>query len=131
MAASGTMRASVKLPRAHSSIGPFPGCRTLQQRSPRKSASVAFLEQKLLNTSCADPARPTVREKLYEGVSKMGEGRHGYLKMRAGQPVQHRFGSSPMTSTQEYGFMKPEYEYRASRNCHHPVMEGGFFRVNG
>merc|ERR1719222_1731257 len=85
-------QSEVKLPRAHSSIGPFPGCRRIVKLSPRKSSAVAFLEQKLQRSSCADPSRPTVREKLYEGVSHEEEGRFQYLKMRARQPLKHRYG---------------------------------------
>mmetsp|Transcript_103478 Transcript_103478/g.299403 ORF Transcript_103478/g.299403 Transcript_103478/m.299403 type:complete len:190 (-) Transcript_103478:74-643(-) len=130
-AASGTVRPPYKLPRAHSCIGPFPGCRTLQELSPRKSASVALLEQRLLRSSHADPSNPTTREKLYAGVSREGEGRLGYLRERTKLPPQKRFGSTPMTSSHEIGWSPPDGEYRASRHAHHPVMEAGFFRRNG
>merc|ERR1712050_245928 len=130
-AATGTTRPKVKLQRAHSCIGPFPGCRRLTELSPRKSSAVAFLEQKLLRSSCADPSSPTVREKLYEGVSHEEEGKHQYLKMRARQPLKHRYGSMPPTTAMEIGLNRPEDEYRASKFCHQPVMEAGFYRVNG
>mmetsp|Transcript_66195 Transcript_66195/g.132811 ORF Transcript_66195/g.132811 Transcript_66195/m.132811 type:complete len:188 (-) Transcript_66195:222-785(-) len=129
-AASGPRKA-VTLPRAHSCIGPFPGCRRMAELSPRKSAAVCFIEQKLLRSSSQDPLRPTVRERLYEGVSCEEQGRHAYLKHRYRQSVQERYGGMPATSSQEIGFSRPEGEYRASRYCHKPVIEGGFYRTNG
>mmetsp|Transcript_9560 Transcript_9560/g.20979 ORF Transcript_9560/g.20979 Transcript_9560/m.20979 type:complete len:188 (+) Transcript_9560:339-902(+) len=128
---NGVERKRVKLPRAHSCIGPFPGCRTLQVLSPRKSASVAFLEQRLQRSSHVDPLNPTVRERLYEGVSREGQGRAGYLRRRSDVPPPKRYGSTPATSAQEIGWSRPEYEYRASKFSHHPVMEVGFYRNTG
>mmetsp|Transcript_82848 Transcript_82848/g.268078 ORF Transcript_82848/g.268078 Transcript_82848/m.268078 type:complete len:188 (+) Transcript_82848:87-650(+) len=131
MSASGKQRKVVTLPRAHSCIGPFPGCRRLQELSPRKSAATCFLEQKLLRSSSQDPLRPTVRERLYEGVSHEEEGRHVYLNLRARQTVRERYGDYPATSSQVIGFHRPAGEYRASKFCHKPVIEGGFYRTNG
>mmetsp|Transcript_15735 Transcript_15735/g.47193 ORF Transcript_15735/g.47193 Transcript_15735/m.47193 type:complete len:188 (-) Transcript_15735:139-702(-) len=129
--ASGKPRRTLTLPRAHSCIGPFPGCRRVAELSPRKSAAVCFLEQKLLKSSSQDPLRPTVRERLYEGVSHEEQGRHSYLQHRYRQTVQDRYGEQPMTSSMEIGFRRPEGEYRASKFCHKPVIEGGFYRTNG
>mmetsp|Transcript_37653 Transcript_37653/g.117333 ORF Transcript_37653/g.117333 Transcript_37653/m.117333 type:complete len:190 (+) Transcript_37653:51-620(+) len=129
--ASGKPRKQVTLPRAHSCIGPYPGCRRLAQLSPRKSAAVCFLEQKLLRSSSQDPLRPTVRERLYEGVSHEEQGRHAYLNRRYKQSIQDRYGGQAATSSQEIGFRRPEGEYRASVFCHKPVIEGGFYRTNG
>eukprot|EP00927_Polykrikos_kofoidii_P048928 TRINITY_DN43096_c0_g1_i1.p1 TRINITY_DN43096_c0_g1~~TRINITY_DN43096_c0_g1_i1.p1 ORF type:complete len:216 (+),score=29.13 TRINITY_DN43096_c0_g1_i1:81-650(+) len=131
MNASGEQRRTVKLQRAHSAIGPFPGCFRRVQLSPRKSASMCFLEQKLLKSSAEDPENPTMRETLYNGVSHEEQGRHEYLKKRSGTTIQHRYGHYAVTTNQAYGFQRAEGEYRASRFCHKPVMEKGFFRVNG
>jgi hypothetical protein len=131
MQASGDERKPVKLQRAHTSIGPFPGCFRRVQLSPRKSASMCYLEQKLCKTSATDPDNPNTRDKLYTGVSHEEEGKHGYLKDRARTTVQERYGSTPATSNMAFGFQKPQGEYRASRFSHKPVMEKGFFRVNG
>lgn len=131
MAESGVIRTPVKLQRAHTSIGPFPGCFRRVQLSPRKSASVCFLEQKLCSSSHEDAANPTIRELLYDGVTAEEEGRHKYLKQRARQSLQDRFGGQPATTQQIVGWNRPMGEYRASRFCHKPVMEKGFFRMNG
>mmetsp|Transcript_26252 Transcript_26252/g.55746 ORF Transcript_26252/g.55746 Transcript_26252/m.55746 type:complete len:182 (-) Transcript_26252:54-599(-) len=124
--ASGTVRTRVKLPRAHSSIGPFPGCRRVAELSPRKSAAVCFIEQKL----CRSESTPTMRERLYDGVSAEGLGKAKYLDLRKRVPLPTRY-EQPATSNQVIGFNRPETEYRASPYCHHPVMEHGFFRTNG
>ncbi|CAE8590866.1 unnamed protein product [Polarella glacialis] len=66
---TGEQRAVVKLPRAHSCLGPFPGCRRLAPLSPRKSAAINFLEQKLCRSDSM-PSMPTAHDRLYDGVSK-------------------------------------------------------------
>lgn len=131
MEESGVKRKPVKLQRAHTSIGPFPGCFRRVQLSPRKSASICFLEQKLCSSSHEDPEQPTLRELIYEGVSAEEEGKHKYLKLRKSQTLQERFGEQPATTQQIIGWQRPMGEYRASRFCHKPVMEKGFFRTNG
>jgi len=139
MEASGKPRKSVNLGRSHSCIGPFPGCRRIAELSPRKSASMCFLEQKLERSSAADPANPSTRELLYHGITSESQGRHQYLKIRQRDAtVQERFGHlEPLTANMHYGFKKPVWpasnncEYRASKHCHKPKIEGEFFRPNG
>jgi len=127
----GKTRRTVQLPRAHSCIGPFPGCTIRKELSPRKASAMHFIEQKLQRSSSIDPDRPTVRETLYHGVTREEEGRYSYLNQRKRQTVRDRYGDFPPTTSMAYGFQRPEDEYRASVHCHKPIIEAGFFRVNG
>ncbi|CAE8731397.1 unnamed protein product, partial [Polarella glacialis] len=74
--------------RAHSCLGPFPGCRRLAPLSPRKSAAINFLEQKLCRSDSM-PSMPTAHDRLYDGVSKEEQGRKAYLKQRNRTSLQH------------------------------------------
>lgn len=131
-ASHGMPRKTMSLPRSHSSIGPFPGGRRLTELSPRKSASVCLIEQRLLGSSHQDPSAPSTRERLYTGVSHEEGGRHDYLKRRARVTVQERFGGvKPLTSNMTYGFHRPEVDYRASKFCHKPIIDESFYRVSG
>jgi hypothetical protein len=137
-AQTGSQRPKPNLGRSHSCIGPFPGCRRNVELSPRKSASVCFLEQKLLGGSHEDPERPRTREHLYEGVSQQGQGKKNYLKQRVEKySVHQRFGEiEPGTTNQAFGFKKPVFsgpngEYVASKYCHKPGVTESFFRPNG
>lgn len=127
---SGMPRRRVKLQRAHSAIGPFPGCFRRVELSPRKSATQNFLEQKLCGSSHEDPDNPSLRDLLCTGVSHEEQGRHEYLKKRAAIPLNERYKNGGLTSSQSYGYLRPEGEYRASRNCHKPVLDKEF-RVSG
>eukprot|EP00440_Ansanella_granifera_P022927 gb/GFBE01024902.1/.p1 GENE.gb/GFBE01024902.1/~~gb/GFBE01024902.1/.p1 ORF type:complete len:183 (+),score=33.29 gb/GFBE01024902.1/:1-549(+) len=131
MASTGQLRPSgVKLPRAHTSIGPFPGCKRNVQLSPRKSAAVCFLEQRLLRAD-SDSKLKTMRDSIYDGVSHEEQGRFSYLKQRADTTIQSRYGEAPATSSQTYGWRRPTGEYRASEYCHKPGVETAFNRPNG
>ncbi|CAE7484328.1 unnamed protein product [Symbiodinium pilosum] len=121
---------TVKLPRAHTNIGPFPGCKRNAQLSPRKSAAVCFLEQRLLRAD-SDSKIQTMRDSLYDGVSGTGEGRYKYLKHRAKTSIQSRYGDEPTTTSQEYGWSRPTGEYRASPYCHKPGVVDAFNRPSG
>eukprot|EP00933_Yihiella_yeosuensis_P058531 TRINITY_DN59093_c0_g1_i1.p1 TRINITY_DN59093_c0_g1~~TRINITY_DN59093_c0_g1_i1.p1 ORF type:complete len:192 (+),score=26.29 TRINITY_DN59093_c0_g1_i1:74-649(+) len=124
---------TVKLPRAHSSLGPFPGCKRNVVLSPRKSSAIHFIEQKLLRAE-SEAKMTTMEHMLYSGVSQQEEGKHKYLKLRAGTSLQHRYGEAPATTMQAYGWKKPVFpggEYRASPFCHKPGVDTAFNRANG
>merc|ERR1712232_1415130 len=113
------------LPRAHTSIGAYPGCRRNVELSPRKSASMCFLEQKLLRSSASCPERPSTGDRLYTGVTKEEQGRYEYLKRRNRYDVAHRHRhhhEALPTSSMTYGFKRSPGEYRASRYCHKPII---------
>mmetsp|Transcript_5311 Transcript_5311/g.11790 ORF Transcript_5311/g.11790 Transcript_5311/m.11790 type:complete len:191 (+) Transcript_5311:118-690(+) len=133
--ASGVPRPTVKLPRAHSAIGPFPGCRRIVELSPRRSAACNYIEEKLIRSaSVAEQARPSTQERLYLGVSAEEKGRHEYLKRRKVYGVREKFGNVEMalpTTSMQYGFLQPTEEYRASKFCHKPFIENTFYRVSG
>merc|ERR1712232_952182 len=100
--------------------------------SPRKSAAMCFIEQKLLAPVSDDgPDRPPTRERLYHGVSAEEEGRYEYLKRRKKHDVEKRYGSAPPTSTMAIGLKRPIGEYRASKHCHKPLVQTQFYRVGG
>eukprot|EP00930_Biecheleria_cincta_P024697 TRINITY_DN17653_c0_g1_i1.p2 TRINITY_DN17653_c0_g1~~TRINITY_DN17653_c0_g1_i1.p2 ORF type:complete len:186 (+),score=15.92 TRINITY_DN17653_c0_g1_i1:68-625(+) len=129
-ASTGSLPRTVSLPRAHTSIGPYPGCKRNVTLSPRKSAAVHFLEQRLLRAD-SDSKIKSMRDNIYDGVSAELQGRYKYLRQRAGTSVQSRFGDNPPTTNHTYGFKKPFGEYRASIYCHKPGVETGFNRPNG
>mmetsp|Transcript_33644 Transcript_33644/g.60890 ORF Transcript_33644/g.60890 Transcript_33644/m.60890 type:complete len:181 (-) Transcript_33644:45-587(-) len=127
---TGSLRTGlVKLPRAHTTIGAFPGQTRNVVLSPRKSAAVCFLEQRLLRAE-SDSKIQTMRDSLYEGVTAEEQGKHKYLKLRAGVVPQKRY-VDPATTSMTYGWQKPAGEYRASPFCHKPGVETGFMRPNG
>ncbi|CAJ1447310.1 unnamed protein product, partial [Effrenium voratum] len=95
----------VKMPRAHTNIGPFPGCTRNVKLSPRKSAAVCFLEQRLLRAD-SDSKIKTMKDSLYDGVSGCGEGRYKYLKLRSTTDLNKRY-AEPATSSQEFGWTQP------------------------
>mmetsp|Transcript_26604 Transcript_26604/g.79366 ORF Transcript_26604/g.79366 Transcript_26604/m.79366 type:complete len:198 (+) Transcript_26604:81-674(+) len=131
----GMSGSEVKLPRAHSCIGPFPGCRRIAPLSPRKSSAQHYLEQKLLKSSASDPSNMTHHDILNHGVSHEGQGRKAYLKERYKIPLRDRF-ESPVTANQFCGFRAKDQpsqkdEFVASAFGHQPLMETQFFRSNG
>eukprot|EP00747_Dinoflagellata_sp_TGD_P162591 gnl/TRDRNA2_/TRDRNA2_180347_c0_seq1.p1 gnl/TRDRNA2_/TRDRNA2_180347_c0~~gnl/TRDRNA2_/TRDRNA2_180347_c0_seq1.p1 ORF type:complete len:188 (+),score=24.02 gnl/TRDRNA2_/TRDRNA2_180347_c0_seq1:115-678(+) len=129
-AKTGLPRRPVKLPRPHTNIGAYPGCKRNVLLSPRKSAAICFLEQKLLKSSCSDPAMPTVRERLYEGTSQTEEGRYAYLKLRNQMSTKDRYGG-PQTTSQLVGLERPKGEYRASKFARTPGIIGEIMRPCG
>mmetsp|Transcript_56518 Transcript_56518/g.132549 ORF Transcript_56518/g.132549 Transcript_56518/m.132549 type:complete len:193 (-) Transcript_56518:121-699(-) len=135
LAGGGKPRPLVKLPRAHSSIGPFPGQRRLVELSPRRSAACSYIAEKLIRSaSAAEQERPSTQERLYLGVSAEEKGRFEYLKRRKAYSVRERFGDIEQnlpTTSMQYGFVRPTEEYRASKHCHKPYIEGTFYRVSG
>jgi len=108
--------------------GVIPPTRVHSEPQPR-SAAVRFLEEKL-DLDIHKGENPTMRDMLYCGVSREGQGRAQYLIERRKCDVLERYGR-PLTETHNYGLVKPEGACVASAHCKKPIIQRSLYRTQG
>lgn len=79
------------------------------------------------------PARPEVRQVLYDGFSKEGKGRAKYLRARKSDDPEEKY-EYPLVSSFDYGWKLDETgkdEYRNPVHGRNKIVEDSFYRRNG
>lgn len=96
--------------------------------SPHLAPSKAGREE--IDKSKSDSRRPSTAL-LYFGVSKEGQGRQAYLKVRAAKGPQEKFGR-PVTSASDVGWTAPTITSASgSPFAHKPLIKETFYRSSG